>query len=67
MTGSSTALSALVRGFDIVLASDAHSASPAAGAGLSPAALSAFVNDRFATLRYPGRTIEVLTAADVVL
>lgn len=62
-----TALSALVRGFDIVLVSDAHAASSTATAGLSPEALRAFVNDRFATLRYPQRTIEVLPAADVVL
>jgi nicotinamidase-related amidase len=61
-----TALSALVRGFDLVLVADGHAARPSAEDGeLSPHAIQAFINSRFATLRYPGRAIEVLPAAEV--
>jgi nicotinamidase-related amidase len=58
-----TALSALVRGLDIRLVSDAHAARSAGE--LSPHAIQSFINSRFSTLRYPGRTIEVLPAAEV--
>lgn len=57
-----TALSALIRGYDVTLVKDAHAAR-----GDDPDGIHAFVNSRFATLRYPGRTIEVLPAADVSL
>jgi nicotinamidase-related amidase len=61
-----TALSALVRGFDLVLVSDGHAArSSAEDAALSGQAIQAFVNSRFATLRYPGRTIDVLPAGEI--
>lgn len=60
-----TALSALIRGFDVVLVSDAHAARP--DGDLSARALQELVNARFATLRYPGRTVEVLPAAEVSL
>jgi nicotinamidase-related amidase len=63
-----TALSALIRGFDVVLVSDGHTARPSPENGeLSGEALSAFVNSRSATLRYPGRTLEVLEAARVAV
>jgi nicotinamidase-related amidase len=62
-----TALSALVRGYDVTLVSDAHTARPVAlpEGELSAESIVAFVNSRFATLRYPGRTVEVLSAVDV--
>ncbi|HET8672285.1 MAG TPA: isochorismatase family protein [Thermoleophilaceae bacterium] len=61
-----TALSALVRGFDLVLVSDGHTTVPSAeGPELPGEALTALINARMATLRYPGRTVEVLPAADV--
>jgi nicotinamidase-related amidase len=63
-----TALSALIRGFDVVLVSDGHTARPSPENGeLSGEALTAFVNSRSATLRYPGRTLEVLEAARVAV
>jgi nicotinamidase-related amidase len=63
-----TALSALVRGFDLALASDGHAARASAEDGsLSPHAIQALVNSRFGTLRYPGRGIEVLPAAQIRL
>jgi nicotinamidase-related amidase len=56
-----TALSALVRGYDVVLVSDGHAARPA---GDLPAhSLQGMVNARFSTLRYPGRKVEVLPTA----
>lgn len=58
-----TALSALIRGFDVVLVSDAHAARPAPD--LSARALQDLVNARFSTLRYPGRTADVMPAAEV--
>ena len=61
-----TALSALIRGFDLVLVSDGHTArtSPETSE-LSGEALRQLVNARMATLRYPGRTIEVVRAAEL--
>ena len=60
------ALSALIRGFDLVLVSDGHTArtSPETSE-LSGEALRQLVNARMATLRYPGRTIEVVRAAEL--
>jgi nicotinamidase-related amidase len=61
-----TALSALARGFDLVLVSDGHATrSSPEDASLSAEAIQAFINSRFATLRYPGRTIDVLPAAEI--
>jgi nicotinamidase-related amidase len=63
-----TALSALVHGFDVVLVSDAHTTVPSSeDPARSGKALTTLVNTRFATLRHPERTIEVLPAAQVVL
>jgi nicotinamidase-related amidase len=61
-----TALSALVHGFDVVLVSDGHTATPDDGT-ISAESLRDLVNARFATLRYPGRTVKVLPASDVAL
>jgi nicotinamidase-related amidase len=61
-----TALSALVHGFDVTLVSDGHTATPDDGA-ISPDALRDLVNARFATLRYPHRTVEVRPAGEVGL
>ncbi len=60
-----TALSALVRGYDLVFVSDAHAARPEQGdpEELSARSLQELVNSRFATLRYPGREVAVLPAA----
>src|SRR4051794_11005407 len=63
-----TALSAVMRGYDIVLVSDGHTARPTpqdGGAALPGDALRALINALMATLRYPGRAIEVLPAADI--
>lgn len=60
-----TALSALSRGFDIVLVSDGHAARPEPEDGsLTSEAIQGFINSRFTTLRYPGRTIEVRPAGE---
>ena len=59
-----TALSAVVRGFDLALVSDAHAAEDD-DAALPAQTVTAFVNARMSTLRSPGRTIEVLPAAEV--
>ncbi len=63
-----TALSALLRGYDIVLVSDGHTTfdSPE-HPELSREAITALVNARMAMLRHPGRRIEVLLAAEVEL
>jgi len=63
-----TALSAVVRGYDLVFVSDAHTTfdSPEYP-GLSGEAITALVNARMAMLRHPEREIEVLRAADVKL
>jgi nicotinamidase-related amidase len=62
-----TALSALGHGYDVTLVSDAHTAQPAElGNETVPAmAIVALINARMATLRYPGRTVEVIRAAGV--
>ncbi|MGO9964571.1 MAG: cysteine hydrolase family protein [Acidimicrobiales bacterium] len=61
------ALSALMRGYDVTLVSDAHTTTPAVvpGGELGAEAVVAFVNSHLETLRYPGRTLEVLPAAEV--
>jgi nicotinamidase-related amidase len=61
-----TTLSALVRGFDVALVRDAHTTRPSPeDPALSGQALTALVNARVQTLRYPERTVEVLPAAEV--
>jgi nicotinamidase-related amidase len=62
-----TALSALLHGYDLTLVSDAHTTLPARlpGGELSAAAVIELVNARFGTLRHPGRTVAVLPAAGV--
>lgn len=63
-----TALSALIRGFGLVFVSDAHATRPAPeDTGLSARAIQDLVNARFATLRYPGRSVSVLPAAECVV
>ena len=61
-----TALSALVRGFDLALVRDGHTTVPSPDdPTLTGEALTAHVNARMATLRHPERTIEVLPAAEI--
>jgi nicotinamidase-related amidase len=62
-----TALSALFHGYDITLVSDAHTTSSATlpGAELDAEVVVALVKSHVETLRLPGRTIEVLPAAEV--
>ena len=64
-----TALSALIRGYDVTLVSDAHTTTSTAlpGGELHAEMIVQLVNRRFATLRQPGRTLEVLPAAAVAL
>ena len=63
-----TTLSAVMRGFDVVLVSDAHTAIDHADGGpLDGREMSRLVNSRMATLRHPGSTIEVLPAESVEL
>jgi nicotinamidase-related amidase len=59
-----TALSAVLRGYDVTLVSDAHTARD--DGELSGARIRALINDRFASLRAPGSAIAVLPAAQVV-
>lgn len=62
-----SALSALQRGYDVTLVSDAHttcSTGPDNG-DVDGASVVDFINGHFATLRYPDRSIEVLPAAKV--
>jgi nicotinamidase-related amidase len=60
-----TALSAVIRGFDLAFVSDAHTTRDSAA--LAGPDISALVNSRMAMLRHPGRTIEVVPAARVSL
>jgi len=62
-------LSAAMRGYDVTLVRDAHTTTSAVlGEGDIPAeAVVAFVNRRVETLRYPGRSIEVVLAAEVTI
>jgi nicotinamidase-related amidase len=63
-----TALSALIRGFDLVLVSDGHTSRPTPESSeLSGEALAQLVNARMSTLRYPGRSVEVVRAAELSL
>jgi nicotinamidase-related amidase len=63
-----TANSALPRGYDIALVADGHTtedAQLADGASLSATRVSAWVNRQFSSLSHPGRTVEVVRAAEV--
>ena len=64
-----SALSALAQGFDLTLVADGHAAEDTIidGASIPGPVVSGFVNARMATLRYPGRQVDVLAAADVAL
>ncbi|MGO8686707.1 MAG: cysteine hydrolase family protein [Candidatus Dormibacteria bacterium] len=64
-----SALSALQHGYDLTLVSDAHTTSPARlpGGELGARSIVELVNARFATLRHPGRSVEVQPAAAVEL
>jgi nicotinamidase-related amidase len=62
-----TALSAVVRGYDLVFVSDAHATIDWQAPALQAAEITALVNSRMAMLRHPGRSVEVLPAADVAL
>jgi nicotinamidase-related amidase len=63
-----TTLSAVVRGFDVVLVSDGHTTIDHADGGpLGGREMTELVNSRIATLRHPGSTIEVLPAGSVEL
>jgi nicotinamidase-related amidase len=64
-----TALSALVHGYDVTLVSDAHTTTSArlAAEELRAEAIIELVNARFSTLRHPGRMMEVLPASGVVI
>jgi hypothetical protein len=62
-----TALSAVLRGYDLVFVSDGHTTfDPPEHPALSGEAIRDLVNARMAMLRHPGRTIEVRPAADVL-
>ena len=64
-----TALSALFRGYDLTLVSDAHttSSTPMPKGELAAETIVTFVNSRVATMRHPGRIIEVLPASDILI
>jgi nicotinamidase-related amidase len=64
-----TALSALHHGYDVSLVGDAHTTSPATlpDGDLSAETIVQFVNSCFGGLRHPGRSTEVVAAADVAL
>lgn len=59
-----TALSALAYGYDVTLVADGHAAEPD-GPALPAEAIRDLINRRMASLRYPGRTIDVRPAAAV--
>jgi len=60
-------VSALMHGYDVTLVRDGHTAQPAKlDGGLVPAAtVVSFINDRLASLRYPGRAMNVVPAAEI--
>lgn len=66
---TATAFAALHQGYDVTLAADAHTATAAhLDRGVIPSPLVVdFVNQRFATLSVPGRSIDVMPAAAVIL
>jgi len=64
-----TALSALHHGYDVSLVGDAHTTSPATlpGGNLPAETIVQLVNSCFGTLSHPGRSTEIVAAADVAL
>jgi hypothetical protein len=60
-----SALSAVIRGYDVTLVSDGHTAQD--DGKLSGAQIRDLVNDRFASLRAPGRAIRATPAAQITL
>lgn len=61
-----TALAALVRGYDTTLVSDGHAARPSPESPeLSAEAIQMLVNARFATLRYPGLEVGLMPAREI--
>lgn len=58
-----TAISAVLRGYDVTLVSDAHTARD--DGALSGTRIRALINDRFASLRSPGSVIAAIPAAEV--
>ncbi|MEV7113364.1 cysteine hydrolase family protein [Streptomyces anulatus] len=63
----STARQALSRGYDVVLVADGHTTSVRSGPGpyAAPGASVAHHNEIYRNLRYPGRRVRVLPAAEV--
>ncbi|BAG21257.1 putative amidase [Streptomyces griseus subsp. griseus NBRC 13350] len=63
----STARQALSRGYDVVLVADGHTTSvrPGPGPYAAPEASVAHHNEIYRNLRYPGRRVRVLPAAEV--
>jgi nicotinamidase-related amidase len=59
-----TTLSALAHGYDITFVADGHATEPD-GPELPAHTIRELINRRMATLRYPGRAIEVRAAADI--
>jgi nicotinamidase-related amidase len=64
-----TALSALFHGYDVTLVGDAHTTGPATlpGGAVPADSVIELISSRFATLRQPGRRVEVVPAAAIVL
>lgn len=62
-----TAMAAVLRGYDVTLVTDAHTARghTLPTGELSPETIVAFVNSRIGTMTYPGRLIEAVPTADV--
>ena len=62
-----TATSALAHGYDVALVADAHTtcAAPVRGGVVPGQEVVDFVNNHFATMHYPGRRVEVVSAGDV--
>ncbi|MFH9297364.1 isochorismatase family protein [Streptomyces sp. NPDC017520] len=63
----STARQALSRGYDVVLVADGHTTSVRSGPGpyAAPEASVAHHNEIYRNLRFPGRRVRVLAAAEV--
>jgi hypothetical protein len=58
-----SALSAVIRGYDVTLVSDGHAAQD--DGELAGARIRDLVNARFASLRAPGQAIAVTPAAEI--
>jgi nicotinamidase-related amidase len=63
---STTARRVLVEGFDVTLVEDGHTTTePTTGSGLSACQVIAHTNEVFRTVRYPRRTVRVVTSASL--